>query len=506
MIAADLRAKIRRLFFAEHWKVGTIASELGVHHDTVTHAIEAERFIRPGTQVRPTLLDPYKPFIAETLEHHPRLRATRLQQMLESRGYAGSVVQLRKYLKQVRPAAKREAFLQLSVMPGEQAQVDWAHFGKIRIGSAQRSLSCFVMVLSWSRAMYARFALDQTLESFLRGHVLGFTALGGVPRSVLYDNLRSVVLERHADHIRFHPRLLELAGHYHFAPKPCAPYRGNEKGRVERTIQYLRHSFFAARRFSSVDDLNAQLAEWTSRIAHTRKVPGDPDGRPVSHMLEAERPVLLPLPEHAFGVDLCQPAVSGKTPYIRFDLNDYSIPHDLCRRPLTLVASEIEVLLLDGQREVARHRRSYDRGQRVEDPAHIAALSDLKRRAHDLRGRDLLRTRCPAADTFLGALAARNERLSSHTAQLLTMVDRYGATEVDAALRIAVERQALSAASVAHILDQRRRAKAQPPPLAITLPDDPRVRDLRVVPHSLANYDTLCQPAVAADVDGEDQE
>ena len=157
----------------------------------------------------------------------------------------------------------REAFLRLTTMPGEQAQVDWGHFGKIQIGSAKRALSCFVLVLSWSRAMYARFALDQTLESFLRGHVLAFEALG-VPREILYDNLKSVVLERVGDHIRFHPRILELAGHYHFAPKPCAPYRGNEKGKVERQIQYLRHSFFAARRFSSVDDLNMQLARWIS--------------------------------------------------------------------------------------------------------------------------------------------------------------------------------------------------------------------------------------------------
>jgi len=125
--------------------------------------------------------------------------------------------------------------------------VDWGHFGAIQIGAARRVLSCFVLVLSWSRAVYARFALDQTLESFLRGHVEAFAALGGIPRVLLYDNLKSVVLERFGEHIRFHPRLLELAGHYHFAPRPCTPGRANEKGKVERQIQYLRHAFVAAR-------------------------------------------------------------------------------------------------------------------------------------------------------------------------------------------------------------------------------------------------------------------
>ncbi len=229
MIDAELYARIRRLFFAEHWKVGTIAAELGVHRDAVRNAIEADRFTRQLRPVRPMLLDPYKDFIRDVLDKHPRLRSTRLFEMIRERGYPGSAVQLRRYVATVRPAARAEAYLRLQTLPGEQAQVDWGHFGKIRVGRALRSLSCFVFVLSWSRAMYARFTLDQTLESFLRGHVLAFEALG-VPRAILYDNLKSVVLERQGDHVRFHPQLLEFAGHYHFAPRPCAPYRGNEKG------------------------------------------------------------------------------------------------------------------------------------------------------------------------------------------------------------------------------------------------------------------------------------
>src|SRR5438552_2575749 len=186
-----------------------------------------------------------------------------------------------------------------------------------------RLLSCFVLVLSWSRACYARFALDQTLESFLRGHVDAFTALGGVPRTILYDNLKSVVLERVGDHIRFHPRLLELAGHYHFAPQPCAVARGNEKGRVEKFIGFLRHAFFAARPYSSVADLNAQLARWIADVAHARPVPDRREQRVADALIE-EQASLLPLPEHPFPCALVRAVSSGKTPYIRFDGNDYS--------------------------------------------------------------------------------------------------------------------------------------------------------------------------------------
>jgi transposase len=296
MISLFQRAEIRRLFYAEHWPIGTIADAVGVHHETVRRALNRDRGIHPGPQIRPSALDPYKAFITATLEQYPRLRATRLWAMLRDRGYPGSAVQVRRYVRTVRPAARSEAYFRLETFVAEQGQVDWGNFGAIQMGRARRVLSCFVLVLSWSRAVYARFALDQTLESFLRGHVEAFTALGGSPRTLLYDNLKSVVLERSGEHIRFHPRLLELAGHYHFAPQPCAVARGNEKGRVERMIQYLRHAFFAARRFTSVEDLNAQLTQWIADTAHQRPVPGDPTGRRVADALDEETPALAAAP------------------------------------------------------------------------------------------------------------------------------------------------------------------------------------------------------------------
>jgi transposase len=502
MIPPEQRAQIRRLFYAEHWPVNTIATTLDVHHETVQHALERERGVGPAP-IRPSVVDPYKAFITATLEQYPRLRATRLFAMLRDRGYPGSVVQVRRYVRTVRPAARAEAYLRLNTLPGEQAQVDWGNFGALEIGPARRPLSCFVLVLSWSRALYARFALDQTLESFLRGHVEAFTALGGTPRTILYDNLKSVVLERVGDHIRFHPRLLELAGHYHFAPQPCAVARGNEKGRVERTLHYLRHSFFAARRFTSLDDLNAQLARWIAETALARPVPGAPDRRPVAAALEEERAHLLPLPEHAFACDLVRAVVSGKTPYIRFDGNDYSIPHRLIRRPLTLAAGETVVRILDGATEVAHHARSYGREQRIEDVAHLAALAREKRRAHELRGRDRLRQACPHAEGFLEALALRDEPLAGHTTALLRLLDQYGVAELDLALTDALARGAVSAPSVAHLLDQRARARRSPPPLTVVLPADPRVRDLRVTPHSLAAYDALLLPPPAPETPNE---
>jgi len=493
VIASEIAARIRRLFFAEHWKVGTISAELGAHPDAVRRVIQSDRFNpSPARPVPSSILDPYKVFIEETLRLHPRLRATRLFEMLKGRGYPGSCVQLRRYVARVRPTTRAEAYLRLRTLPGEQGQVDWGHFGKIKIGHAERVLNCFVMVLSWSRALFARFFLDQTTESFLLGHVLAFDYFGGVPRTLLYDNLKSAVVERQGDHIRYGESLLDFCGHYHFAPHPCAPARGNEKGKVERAIQYLRHAFFAARRFSSLEDLNRQLAAWIETIANQRTVPTDPERRLVKDALAQERPRLLPLPQHPYPCDRVLPISSGKTPYIRFDLNDYSIPDDQAEKPLILIASDSEVRIVNSVGHVyARHVRSYDRGQIIEDPAHIAALVDKKRHAHQLRGRDRLRSSCKHADAFIDALAHRNEPLGTHTRRLLQLLDSYGADLLDAALAVALDNESISAASVAYQLDQQARTAKRPPRAATVELRDERLKHLRVVPHDLGAYDRL---------------
>jgi len=229
MITPEQHAEIRRLYFGEHWKVGTIAAALGVHHDTVRAAIVHDtQTVRRGT-CRTTMLDSYLPFIRDTLAQYPRLRATRLFEMVRGRGYTGSVVQLRRVVRTIRPVASPTVYRRLTTLMGEEAQVDWGAFGAIRIGHGVRPLSGFVMVLSYSRALFALFTLDQTLESFLRGHVEAVQAFQGCARTLVYDNLRSAVLERAGTAIRFHPRLLELAGHYHFgAPALYARTRQRE--------------------------------------------------------------------------------------------------------------------------------------------------------------------------------------------------------------------------------------------------------------------------------------
>lgn len=490
MITPEQHAEIRRLHFGEHWKVGTIAVALGVHHDTVRAAIAHDTpTVRRGT-CRASILDPFLPFIRDTLAQYPRLRATRLFEMVRARGYVGSVVQLRRVVHTLRPAATATVYRRLTTLMGEEAQVDWGAFGSIRIGHGVRPLSGFVMVLSYSRALFALFTLDQTLESFLRGHVDAFDAFHGIARTLVYDNLRCAVLERQGNAIRFHPRLLELAGHYHFAPRPCTPGRGNEKGKIERQIHYLRQAFFAARTFVDVDDLNAQFRRWRDEIAHQRPHPEQRD-QTVAEVLAQEQPRLLPLPAHPFETDVMRTVTSGKTPYVRFDRNSYSIPHTHVRRPLTLLASATTVRVIAGTDEIARHVRSYDTAQTIEQEAHVTGLVAATHQANPSSARDRLRLAVPAIATLLDRLAARGESLRGHTARLLALLDDYGPQELAVAVARALERDALGAGAIAHILETRRRQRGQKPPIPIALPDRPGVRDVDVTPHRLETYDEL---------------
>lgn len=490
MIAPELITSIRQLYYAEHWKIGTIAAELGLHHETVRGALETDRFNRAQV-LRPTKADPYMDFIRATLEQYPRLRATRLYQMLTARGYTGSIIQLRRLVARLRPQPK-EAFLRLRSFPGEQAQADWAHFGEVTIGGARRRLSCFVLTLSHSRALFLEFFFDQTLENFLRGHVDAFHDWGSSPRVVLVDNLRSAVLDRLGDAIRFHPRLLELAAHYHFQPRACAPARGNEKGRIERAIRYVRDSYFAARPFTTLEDFNRQALVWRDEVAHRRLWPGG-DSRTVQDVFEEEKPYLLPLPVHRFDTDLVHPIRSGKTIYVRFDLNDYSIPPSVVGRTLTLVASPTTVRLLDGSVEVASHRRSYDRHQLILDPAHQQALIEEKRKALGSTAGSRLATAVPESEQLLQAAFQRGESVRRQTQLLLGLLDDYGAAELRAAIREALDRQTPRASSVAFILQKRWRSQKRRPVLSVA-PSRVELADIHIQPHSSEIYDDLSKP------------
>jgi transposase len=485
-ISAAVAANIRRLFYAEHWKRGTIAEQLGVHFDTVARVLGT--FGPKAGTPRPDarVLEPYIPFVDETLRQYPRLVATRIQDMLVARGYEGSLETLRRYVRTARPAPRNEVYLRVETLPGEQAQVDWAHVGTISVPGGKRALWVFVFVLAYSRAIWAELVLDLGVESLRRSLCRASIHFGGSPRQWLFDNAKCVVIERAGDAIRFHPTLVDLAARLHVQPTLCAPRRPTDKGKVERAIRYLKDRFFAARSFHSVAHGNAQLLEFLETIVLDRPHPRWPDRR-VADVLAEERSRLLALPDPMPETDLVMPIAVDKAAFVRLDTNRYSVPSTYGRGSLTLVANDHVVRLLDGATEVASHPRSWGRHQVCELREHRAALVQEKRKARDLKGRDRLRAEVPGIDVLLDRWADAGRNLGSMIGSTVVLLDAYGPAVLREVVADMIARGVHDRGAMAILCEQRRRRRSGPAPMIVELGQHVIERD--VVPHDLGGYD-----------------
>lgn len=489
-VPAEVEAEIARLFHTEHWKIGTIAAQLGVHKNVVRRVLGVlnRRPREKGAPERPQpLIVPYIEFINETLQRYPRLCATRLLDMLKERGFKGSDRTLRRFVVTVRPTPKREAFLRLDPLIGEQAQVDWAHVANVPVpGGGSRSLWLFVMVLSWSRAMWGEFCFDTTVHSLLRSLTRAAAYFGGCTRQWLFDNAKIVVLERHGAAARFHPLLLDLASTFYVQLRVCAPYRGNEKGRVERKIRFLRQRFLDDRNIYGIEQGNRELLTFIDEVAHKQRHPNFPT-RTIADCLAEERQRLLPLPTPLPATDLVEPVSIDKTAFARFDTNIYSVSPDHAEKTLTLVADDNTVRILDGQTVVGEHSRSWGHRQKIENPEHRAEIIRRKRGAAPSTGRDRIRAAAPGIDVLIERWVEAGRNVGNMVAQTGKLLDLYSKDVFEKAIRETIARGTHDPGEIGVLCEKHRRAAEQPVPIDVRLRDD--VPDRDVIPHDLEGYD-----------------
>ena len=481
-------AEISRLRHAENWRVGTIATQLGVHRDVVNRVLGIKRMRRKMSALQsPKRIDAYVDFIKDTLERYPRLRSTRLFDMVKARGYEGSARSLCRFVKTVRPRRKREAFLRLDPLIGEEAQIDWAHVGQIPVqGGGSRSLWLFIMVLSWSRAMWGEFCFDTTAHSLLRSLSRAAAYFGGNTRQWLFDNPKIVVLERHGDTARFHPLLLAHGSAFHVQLRLCGPYRGNEKGRVERKIRFLRDRFLGGREIYSIEQGNAELLRFTEEIAHAQRHPEFRD-RTILDCLQEERKRLLPLPDPLPSTDVIEPVLVDKTAFIRFDTNSYSVPPEHVERTLSAVVDDHTVRIVDGQQVVATHPRSWGHRQKIESPEHRADLIRKKRGAGPSLGRQRLVAAAPGINEVIERWVKAGRNIGSMVAQVSKLLDLYGSDIFAKAIAEVVEQGTHDPGEIGVRCEKHRRASDQPVPVDVRL--SASVPDRDVIPHDLGGYD-----------------
>lgn len=483
--------EIRRLHDVEKWKRGTIAAELGVHPDVVDRVLDrgADRVLVVAP--RPSLVDPFGAFIDETLKAHPRLRATRLFDMIRLRGYEGGVAILRRHVAEVRPVPRGEVYLWTERLIGEQAQVDWAHVGSLAVTGGLRPLWVFVMVLAYSRAMWAELVFDLTVESLRRSLVRAARFFEGVTRQWLFDNPKTVVLARHGDAVRYHPGLLEIAGALRVQPRLCRPRRPTDKGGVERANRFLHDRFFAARTITSIQDGNRQLLDFIRDIADVRPHPRFRD-RTVAEVFAEEKERLLSLPAALPETDLVAPAHVDTTAFVRFGTNLYSVPPRYARSTVTLVASDREVRLLDGADVVAKHERSWGKHQHVEDPEHRRELLEQKRAARIPKTRDRLLAQVAGIDALYTRWVEVGRNVGLMTARTGKLLELYGAEVLAQAVAAVLARGLHDPGALALRCEEARRAADKPLPVVLEL--GPHVPDCDVTPHDLGQYDRPRRP------------
>ena len=451
MISKVLEVKIKTLRQNEKWKIGGIAKELGIHPDVVKRVLGVSarpKFDDVNAALRVSVLDAWLPLIEKILEEHPQIKATRILDMLKSRGYSGSVYPIRNMCRMKRSSSNK-AYLDLQFMPGEMAQVDWASFGSLQIGKHHRKVHAFVMVLAYSRRIYAHFFHDMCTTRVLEGHVLAFQAFGGSSREVLYDNMKTAVIENVGEGVRFQKDLLEIASHYAFIPRACNPRSGWEKGRVERAIRYIREGFFEGRKFENLIDLNAQMDVWLNSVTLNRKWTDD-HTITVRDAFELER--LCPLPSDSFDPYEERTVLVDKKAMVNFDTNCYPVNPDYAGGRLTLRATHSQIKIMTESETIHTYQRLWSKHETLRVPQHQEEIARKRKLKTHRVARSSLEKTLASGRNLMNCWAELDENIQQNARRVLELVTTYGVKNVEAAAQLAMENGTPRSCSIAHIL------------------------------------------------------
>jgi len=459
---AERDAHLRRLL-SDGSPIKEAARAVGVDVKTVRRLLRgpAERSRRTSK------LDPFRPLITKRVCEDGWTAVLVLNE-IRALGYAGGSSILKDFVRTLRPKAVRRPHLRFETGPGVQGQVDLSPY-EVLLAGAPVAVVCFSFVLGFSRWQYVHFVRRADVHAVCYGHVLAFTAAGGVPAEIRSDRMKQVVLESHRHQVVFHPLFEALARHYGFRAVPLAPGYKEGKGKVENPFRYVEGNFLLAHRregFQDLADLNEKALTWLRTTAWarchgtTREVPAE--------RLAGERGQLLPLPATPFEAAQVEPRLVGDDFCVAWATNRYSVPPEFAGHPATVRVLDDTLTVLIGGQVVTAHLLRETRHQRYILPEHEAAFRAHSTSRHVLR-EQFLRLGPAAAAFEAGLIAEHGGAAGYHLARLLALADRVGAPRVGEALRHAVRYGAFDAPAVARIVegktDQAMTAPAAPGPL-----------------------------------------
>lgn len=473
-----------KLYLVDHLPVRTIAKKLKMSRNTVRKLV-GRGVVKPKSPPAPrtSLLTPYLATVKALLDETPELRAPAVLEKLRAAGYVGGVSILRDRMRHLRPR-EREAFLTLDFAPGEAVQVDWADFG-FALPGVPRRVSAFVMALCHSRYLYLEFALSQSMASLLRRMERGLRFFGGSTHVDVFDNMKTVVLQHTDKGTVFNPTFLDYARSRGFAVRACNVGRGNEKGRVERPIGFVRERFWPGRRFTDLMDLNVQAVKWRDDFANNRvhEVTGKVPALVFQH---EEKSALQPLPATAFDTDEVESATVTKSFRVRFDKNRYSVPPRLVSQSVLVRADDERVRVFLGPKEVAWHVRSWKVDDDLEAPEHREAALELKPGARRDGLPPVLQRMGDVAVRYFKVAAAGTKSLQRETVRLVFLAEVFGPQVTAEAMAEVMTGGHVGADYVEYVLRQKKGLTPGAAPLKL---GSAELDDASLPEPDLARYD-----------------
>jgi transposase len=486
MIDYELFCKIHHLKEQQGLNAHQISGELGMDPRTVTKWLNRKGFSQRKAAVRSSKLDPFKNHITRLLESHA-YSAVQIMAQLREQGYDGGYSIVKDHVRAIRPPKSR-AYLRLAFAPGECAQVDWGSWGSVAVGNTRRRLSFFVMVLCYSRMLYVEFTLSQSMEHFLACHKNAFDFFGHVPKKIMVDNLKSAVLRRIIGRAPvFNPKYLDFANHYGFTIAPCNVGKGNEKGRVENAVGYVKKNFLAGLQIPDFAAIAPAARTWLETVANVR-IHGETRIKPLE-LFEAERACLLPLPVHDLDIASVNPQRASSQFRITCETNRYSVPAEYAGSTLTVKTDPERICVYAGEKLIARHIRSYARHQDFEDPDHPKALLAQRKKARDQKIFMRFLALSPKADLYYRKLAERRLNPQEHVRKIVALSEIYGTEPIAGAIEDAFVFEAFSCEYITNLLEQRARFHQEPAALHLTRRQD--LLDIRLEHPDLSIYERI---------------
>ena len=352
-------------------------TEIGRKHhiDPRTAKRYAESDTRPEyvlSERKPSKLDPYKDMITTWLEEAP-YSAERILEKIRDHGFVGGHSIVREYVRGKKEQFEEKATVRFETMPGLQGQMDWAHFEDhtVQEDGKGKSLYCFLLILGYSRMRYIEFVTDMSTNTMIRCHANAFRYFGGYPEEIQYDNMKQVVIKRllKQEDSTLNSQFEDFAGFYGFKPVLCRPYRGQTKGKVERTVQFVRDNFMVGIKYNSLNDLNGQAMAWCNKVngkvhATTGEIPFE----------RLKKEGLSPL-KREYIIDKINLRRVYKDCLISYAGNQYSVPAEYVGKDVAVIGLDNMLAAYHDGKQIALHRISYQKRDMVVNAQHYRKMT-----------------------------------------------------------------------------------------------------------------------------------